>query len=286
MRNLIYPTEEYTLRRETLRKTEVVWRDMSSCCAIPNWGETICDKTYTIGEHTCAEIAYNLLKAHYPTLKLRWRKEELALLDHRPPRMFRFPVVGHIYYIDIRAAYWQFYRFLYLHSDYPYKRQKYPLYSLSTAFEGRTENEWKIARNAIVGITRSTKNKWVKGKEVWYTNKHNRFLSPTLWAQLMGLLNQIAREMIDYGACWLNTDGYAFTSEEGYLKAINFFEERGIAIGDKGSGIGRINGLCSVHINGVKNTDNEQSSKPIYHIEIDEYNHIEHWMNNRKAIEQ
>lgn len=282
MKNLIYPTEEYTKRREFLRKTEVKWRDMSTCCAIPNWGEAICDEFYTIHGQTCGEIAYDLLKANFPGVKLRWRKDEMQLLDHRPPKMFRFPVVGRIFYIDIKSAYWQFYRYLYLDSRYPYKSQKHSLYPLSLAFINRSEQQWKITRNAIIGITRSTQNKWVKGKEVWYQDKYNRFLSPTLWAQLMGILNQIARQMIDYNAVWLNTDGYAFTSEDDYLKALNFFDERGILIGDKGSGLGKINGLCSVHIDGVKNTTNEQGSAPIYHVEIDEIDHLTYWMNNRK----
>lgn len=286
MINIIYDTKEYTKRREILRSMEVTWRDMSSSCAIPNWGEAICDKEYCIGDMTCAQIAHATLKRHFPGLDLRWRKAEMVLLDHRPPKVFRFPVTGQISYLDIRSAYKQFYQYLYLHSRFPYKSQKYPLFDLAQEFNDKTEPGYKIVRNAVVGITRSTRNKYVRQKEVWYVVKQNKFLSPTLWAQLMGILNQVASDMIDLGAVWVNTDGYAFTSVSSYDKAIDYFNERGIIIGDKGTGHGYINGLTSVHIQGVKETSNNQGTGEIFHLETSDINHLNYWMTNRKVLQK
>jgi hypothetical protein len=286
MINIIYDTPEYTRRREILRSMEVTWRDMSSSCAIPNWGEAICDKEYCLGDLTCAQIAHSLLKIHFPGLDLRWRREEMALLDHRPPKIFRFPITGQIGYLDIKSAYKQLYQYLYLHSDFPYKRQRFPLFDLAQTFNNKTDDKYKIVRNAVVGITRSTRNKYVCRDKVWYVVKRNKFLSPTLWAQLMGILNQIASDMIDLGAVWINTDGYAFTSVEAYDKAINYFDERGIIIGDKGIGHGYINGLTSVHIQGVKNTDNEKGSTEVFHLETSDIDHLTYWMNNRKELQK
>lgn len=282
MKNLIYPTKEYTVRREALRKLDVTWRDMSSSCAVTNWDEAICDEQYCIGELTCSQLAHGMLKRHYPGLHLKWQKSEMALLDHRPPKVFRFPVVGEISYLDIRGAYKQFYQYLYLHSWFPYREQKYPLYELAQEFNNKSDQKYKVVRNAIVGITRSTRNKYVCRDKVWYVTKRNKFLSPTLWAQLQGLLNQIACDMIELGAIWINTDGYAFTSVKQYEKAINYFDERGIEVGDKGTGKGFINGLTSVHIPGVKETDNNQRSTAVYHLETSEIDHLTYWMNNRK----
>ena len=284
MRNLIYPTQDYTARREQLRKLPVTWRDMSSSCAVPNWGEAICDEEYCIGDLTCAQVAYFSLKRHFGGLDLRWRKEEMPLLDHRPPKVFLYPVVGEIGYIDIKSAFLQFYQFLYLHSDYPYKRQKYPLYELAQEFKAMPGEKYKTARNAVVGICRSTQNKYVCQDKVWYTRKQNKFLSPTLWAQLMGILNQIGRQMIDYGAVFINCDGYAFLNLEGYYKAIEFLNERGILIGDSGIARGSINGINSVHIPGVKETKNNQRSGEVYHLETDDIDHLNFWLLNRKEF--
>lgn len=284
MKNLIYPTVEYTHRRERLRKLDVKWRDMSSSCAIPNWGEAVCDEAYCIGDDTCAQIAYATLKRHFPGLELKWRKEEMVLLDHRSPKVFRFPIVGEISYIDIKSAYLQIYQYLYLHSDFPYKRQKYSLYELAQEFKGREGDKWKIVRNAVLGITASTRNKWVCRDKVWYVPKRNKYLSPTLWAQMQGILNQIASNMIDLGAVWVNTDGYAFTSVQQYDKALQFLNERGIEVGDKGTGQGFINGLNSVHIPGVKETRNNQRSNAVYHLETSDIDHLTLWMNNRKEL--
>lgn len=286
MKNVILPTEEYTFCREWLRGQPIKWRDMSSSMAVPNWGDCITDKTFSIDGRSCAQIAYEILKEYYPGLSLKWRKEELELLALRAPLLYSGPYVGQCFYLDIKSAYWQFYSYLYLHSDYPYKRQRYPLWSLSREFVGRYSPEWKIARNALTGICRSTHNKWVCQDKVWKTRKVNPYLSPTLWGQLMGLFNQIAFDMQRIGAIWFNTDGFIFSSEEAYTKALNYFEEREIVIGEKGIGIGSISGINCIDIPGVKTTKNRQGSKEVYHLEATEIDHYHYWNLNRKAILQ
>lgn len=285
MNNVILETPKYTFFREWLRQQPVKWRDYSSSASIPTWGEAACDKAYCIGSKTCAEVSYDLLREYYPHLYLKWRKSELELLDRRPPRLFQGPFVGEMFYLDIKAAYWQFYQYLYLHSDYPYKRQRYPLQPISQEFIGRTQDEWKIARNALVGITRSTKARWRYLDKSWETFKINKYLSPTLWAQLMGILNQIASTMYRFGAVWFNCDGYIFTSHQAYINALHYFEQIGVTIGDKGRGIGSVNGINSVHIPGVKNTDCHHNSKEVYHLEGEEIDHIHYWNLNRRALE-
>lgn len=284
MKNVILPTERYTYTREWMRKQPIKWRDLSSSMAVPAWGEAICDKALTIQDKTCAEIAYDFLVEYYPHLFLRWRKGEFQLLDRRPPRLYQGPFVGEMFYLDIKAAYWQFYQFLFLHSDYPYKRQRYPLKPISQEFIGRSEKEWKITRNALVGITRSTKAKWVYMEKTWETFKVNKYLSPTLWAQLMGLLNQIAAIMYKFGAIWFNCDGYVFTSQQAYTNALQYFDDIGVTIGDSGIGVGSINGINSIHIAGVKNTETFNSSKEIFHLEAEDIDHLHYWNLNRKAL--
>ena len=219
MKNVPLKKEEFSFFRQWLRQFPIKWRDMRTNCLVVNWGEAVCLDTYMIGKQTSGEYAYNIMRANYPDLKLKWQKSELELLDVRPPTYFQKLVEGEIAYLDIKSAYWQFYQYLYLHSKLPFKRQQYPLWDISRAFVGHSEISWKAARNAIVGITRSTRNKWVQGNEIWYTKKFNRFLSPSLWFQLIGLFNQFARAMLSLGAVWLNVDGYAFTSIKAYNNA-------------------------------------------------------------------
>jgi hypothetical protein len=285
MINVILPTPQYTFTREWMRKQPIKWRDLSSSIAIPTWGEAVCDKALTIGSKTCAEVAYDLLKETYPFLYLKWRKSEMELLDRRPPRLFQGPLIGEMFYLDIKAAYHTFYQYLYLHSDYPYKKQRYPLQPVAQEFIGRSDPQWKIARNALVGITRSTKARWVYLDKTWETYKVNKYLSPTLWAQIQGILNQIASVMYKFGAVWFNCDGYVFTSQQAYTDALQWFEEKEIVIGDKGHGIGSINGINSIHIAGVKNTETRHSSKEVYHLEAEDIDHLYYWNLNRKALQ-
>jgi hypothetical protein len=285
MKNVILPTKQYTYTREWLRSQPIKWRDLSSSACVPNWGEAICDKALTIGDKTCAEISYDLLKENYPHLHLKWRKAELELLDRRPPRLFQGPYVGECFYLDVKAAYHTFYQYLFLHSDYPYKRQRYPLMPIAEEFRGRQEPEWKIARNALVGICRSTKARWVYLDKTWETYKINKYLSPTLWAQLMGILNQIASVMYSFGAIWFNCDGFVFTSLEAYTKALLWFEEREIAIGDKGVGVGSIRGINSINIAGVKNTLSQYNSREVFHLEGEDIDHLKQWTLNRKVLQ-
>jgi hypothetical protein len=252
--------------------------------AVPAWGEAICDKALTIGDKTCAQVSYDLLKEHYPHLHLKWRKSELELLGRRPPRLFQGPYVGEMFYLDIKGAYHQFYSNLFLHSDYPYKRQRYPLWPIANEFIGRYEPVWKIARNAVIGICISTKQRWVYLTNTWETSKINKYLSPTIWAQLQGILNQIAAQMYKFGAIWFNCDGYVFTSQQAYTNALQYFDDIGVTIGDKGSGFGSIKGINSIRVEGVKHTDCWTNSKEVFHLEAEDINHIYQWTLNRKVL--
>ena len=135
-----------------------------------------------------------------------------------------------------------------------------------------------------MGITRSTKQRWRFQDKSWETPKVNKYLSPTLWAQLMGLLNQIAAQMYKFGAIWFNCDGYVFTSQQAYTNALQWFQEKDITIGDKGCGQGSIKGINSIRIDGVKHTDCWNNSKEVFHLEGEEIDHLHYWNLNRKAL--
>lgn len=284
MKNVALPPDQFEQFKLWLRGQEgIKWRDISSACLIPSWGETICNEDFMIGDLSCAQYGYKVIQEHNPGLSLKWRKEEMYLLDYRPPWYFEGLYTGPVWHLDIIGAYSQFYRHLYWHSEWPYKRQKYPLWGIAEHFSQQPQTpKFKIARNSIVGIARSTRNKWVQGANIWYTNKVNKYLSPTLWGQLQGILSQIAGMMLEYGAIWINTDGYAFKDEFGFLMGKEFLDSEGIAYREN-FGIGTINGIASMNVPGVKVTKDNNPSKPINRVEpAGEINHLLNYQSNRR----
>lgn len=287
MKNIPLSPTDYQFLRDWLRtQDDVIWRDLRTSLMIPKWGEAPCNSDFLIGDLTCAQVAYQALTEEYPGLSLRWLSWELDFLDWRPPMFFvGAPIRGQIGYIDLKAAYWTFYRYLFLHSKFPFKRQQYPLQNVASLFNGSTTPQWKIARNAVIGITRSTRNKWCQGPNIWFTKKKNKYLSPTLWAQLMGLLNQIAQDMMALPGCaYINTDGYAFTDLRAYHAAISYFTDRDLVISG-GIGEGFIDGINSVHIPGVKETKELIPSKPVFRMMEVDVDFYSLWNNNRKDLQ-
>lgn len=246
MKTVVLETEAYVELRKFLRFAGLTFRDCGSSVVVPSWGECVARADVCYQNKTASEIAYKSLQAHYPGLRLKWRQEELELLDWRAPQLFTGEVWGDLYYVDIKSAFAQFYEFLFLHSEWPFKRQKYPLAPLVPELR-----DMKVARNAVVGIARSTRNKWVKGGEVTYTRKVNPYLSPTLWAQLCGLLNQIALFAEQEGAIWINTDGFVFKKEKPYLGFVGWLLDNGIVV-RHGWGKGYVRALQNIYVQGVK----------------------------------
>lgn len=261
MKNILLPRPEYRLFRSWLRTTQVVWRDVGDSSIVPMWGESVCNESVCVNGKTPGEIAWGELRRVYPRLNLQWRRNELDLLKQRPPKYFEGQYRGEIYGLDIRHAYAQLYRKLYLHGDWPRKRLKYSLLEVANSLD-----DIKEARNAVVGIARSTRNKWVQGEKVWYVNKKNPFLSPVLWGHLQSILNEIAREMLELGAFYINTDGYCFKTAAQRDTAVNLLGDTGIAT-KQFSGYGAVLGISALSVPPFKQPLEINLSKPVNHIE-------------------
>lgn len=271
MTNILLPRPEYQEFRTWLRSTKIVWRDVTDSAIIPQWGESVCNQDVCFQEKTPGEIAYGCLRNHFPHLNLQWRKDELRFLDFRPPKYFNGQFRGYCYGLDISHAYAQFYRHLYLHADWPRKRLKHPLLEVAKELDGL-----KSARNAVVGIARSTRNKWVQGEKVWYVNKKNPFLSPVLWGHLQSILNEIAGLMLRCGAIYINTDGYVFTNEGQLNTAVSLLEGFGIHT-KQFRGFGVILGISALCVPPLKQPLEVNVSKPVFHIEPVESGWVEWW---------
>ena len=277
MKNVIMNRPDYAACRQFLHSSDIVWRDCGFSAIIPAWAECVACDEICYGQQTASQLAFDSLKSNFPGLRLAWRKDEMALLDARPPRLFLSEISGELYYVDIKSAFAQFYQFLYLHSEWPFKRQKYSLRSVAVELWDK-----KIARNAVIGLTRSTQNKWIHGEKVWYTQKRNPYLSPTLWGQITGILNQIARQMIEFGAVWINTDGYIFLKEFQYRQAIWYLLDHEI-ICAHGAGEGFIKALQNIRVEGVKELNStDEGKRQVRHIEESDINFLAHWRKNRE----
>lgn len=191
--------------------SQMKYMDASVCKLWPNLDEQI--EMMMPGEAARTE-----LKRAFPDLKrVGWLSSSVSLFDKRVPLYYEGPTKGEYTYLDLKAAYWQIYRRLWLDVAYPcgYYGQ-YPLDVVAHNLK-----DWKGARNALVGLVRSRSVVGVKGTKRYTLSTQNKFLSPNLWATVMDVLHWIAQEALGHGAIYINTDGYIFPTK--HLNQIDSF---------------------------------------------------------------
>lgn len=200
---------------------------------------------------TPAEIARTELKREFPDLvKVGWLSQHVVLLDKRPPMLFTGKYQGDGVYIDLKAAYWQLYRRLWLNVLHPCGIPMNPLGLMEIA-ERLKDN--KQARNAIVGITRSRSAVGFRGKETIRLKTKNPFLSPPLWATIMDILQAIAWMAKESGAVYICTDGYLFPSYADWRGFDYFLDDKGLYHTLK-TGYVDIRGWGAYSVSGFKET--------------------------------
>lgn len=273
MSDVILSRFSFNTFKEWLREHgEITWRDLSDAVYIPAWNEWVLNKETLDNGQSPGKLAWNAIFEVYPDLKLRWREDEIKLLDLKSPKLFTTPYHGEMFGLDLSSAYHQIYSHLYLHSDWPKKRAKYPLSPVAKSLK----NSGKATRNAVVGIARSTQNKWCRGSRVWYVKKQNRYLSPTLWGQIQMILNEIAHKMIEFGAIHINTDGYIFLNRREQFQAQRWLEDNYIDYSHF-EGEGEILGISCVYIPGVKEPGELNSSRATHYLEPLENGWVNWW---------
>jgi hypothetical protein len=196
------------------------------------------------------EIARAELLTAFPGLRKvgNWRGNQIKLLNHRWPMFCQQEYRGEVVYIDLVSAYWQCYGRLWLDVGFPGGFGKLDLAQVASNLQ-----YIKVARNAVIGMTRSTQITMQKGKRQIKLRSSNPFLSPPLWATVMGWLNELAYAAHAYGAIYVMMDGYLFPSGSNF----HLFEEMlgyyGIEY-HKRMGDGHIRGWGSWKIDGFKET--------------------------------
>jgi len=161
--------------------------------------------------HSPGEAARTELLREWPALKrVGWPPGAIRLLNWRCPMLYTGSQVGPLIYIDLVGAYSQIYSKLYLDTSFP--RGYYGLYPLAGVADRL--KIWKAARNALVGIARSTEAVAYRGQKRLRLKTKNRFLSPGLWASVQAILHWIASKAIRCGALYINVDGYIFNTAD------------------------------------------------------------------------
>lgn len=193
--------------------TQIKYMDATVCKLWPNLEERF--ELMMPGEAARTELT-----RAFPNLKrVGWSGPHVSLFDKRVPLYYEGPTVGEFTYLDLKAAYWQVYKRLWLDVAYPCG-----LYGqLPLDVVAANLKEWKGARNALVGLIRSRSVIGVKGTRRYTLSTQNKFLSPCLWATIMSLLNWIADTALQHGAVYINTDGYIFPTQN--LRQLDSFME-------------------------------------------------------------
>lgn len=184
------------------------------------------------------------LQRAFPDLKrVGWRPKMIQLFDHRPPMLYTGPHNGDMVQVDLKSAYWQIYRLLWLNTPYPRGFGSLSLMPVAEALEG-----WKQARNAVVGLCASRETVGIRGKKRYALKTRNQFLSPGLWASIQMILHTIAHVAAMCNALYINTDGYIFYSNSLWQAFTEWLNGEGLMWEFKGIGDGTITGWNSYKV--------------------------------------
>ena len=156
---------------------------------------------------TPGEIARTELERAYGrklTLPERHRKD---LLEVTAPRhwdgVVRDP--AHLYYTDLNGAYWQCWKWLTLDCVWPRGVGRLPMFEL-----GERVKLFKPARNAVVGISIAHKAHMYHEGTYNYKPFFNPWFNPGIWAHVQAFVHEVACKAIEFGSCYVATDGYLF----------------------------------------------------------------------------
>lgn len=198
---------------------------------------------------TPGEAARVELERAFPDLKrVGWPGPLIKLFDKRVPYHFTGPISRReLFYVDLEGAYYQIYRCLALDTCYPCGRGL-----LSLAGVGEALKPWKQARNSVIGVCRSRSATGIKGGRVHRLSTSNRYLSPSLWATVVGVLQHLAAIAVGTGDCgYINTDGYIFQSEDSFDFFTSLLRAWGIAFHTQ-RGEGEVTGWGCYEVGGKR----------------------------------
>lgn len=232
------PHDEFRFIRMFLQRREIYFIAGTHSLFVPSrqekylmWsrpdGYQICqqwtDENGETYDMTPGEAARAELKKAFPGLRrVGWASQEVKLFDWRWPMMYTGPYEGEATYFDLKGAYHQIYKRLWLDTAFPCGYGSLPLAQIADNLKG-----WKMARNSIVGIIAARQSVAVKGTRTIKLSTQNPYLAPSLWATIQAILNELAFLAQCHNAIYIATDGYIFPERDDALA----FEEILIDLG-------------------------------------------------------
>lgn len=231
-------TEQYRLLRRVLQQRNIWFLAGIGSISVPSRNEKYIISHTPKGRSIVAEwpdldgemlwmspgeAARTELKREFPTLRrVGWTREHTKLFDWRWPMAYLGRWEGDGVYIDLKGAYHQIYRKLWLDTCFPRGRGQLPLRYIACRLE-----KWKQARNSLIGIVRSRKCYGFRGGKSIPLHPVNPFLSPGLWATVQAILNEIAWQAIKSGAIYVATDGYIMPLSQKQKSFARWLEDTG-----------------------------------------------------------
>lgn len=222
------------------------------------------------------EAARAELDRAFPNIKrVGWSRGHAILFDKRPPIKHSGEAHGHMVYVDLVGAYHQIYRHLWLDAPYPRAvNGHYPLWAVARRLE-----EWKVARNSVIGVTRNRHVVAMRGTRRISLSVKNPYLSPFLWATVQGILHWIAGVAVTMGAIYVNTDGYVFLGSDSSDAFIRFLIDHRLSSTVRAAGEGHIRGWNCYKIGERETTSYEKSQQFTYTKEFDHVEGDRRWSN-------
>lgn len=256
----LYPDQLHEKEQELI-KSEVYFVDSTSTLYVPKENTTYVNVNacrewpnadgevvlMTPGQAVRAEI-----ERFYPDTNFRARKSDFRLLDISPPMYWEGVPIYYerIYYYDIKHAYAQLYQRLTLDIKYPRGQGEMPLLPIA-----RRLDDWREARNSLVGVTRSYTITGVLGAKKKEVHFHNPVFNPALWATIQSLLHEIAIYAIKCGSFYIGTDCYMFRRKTGSNRFREFCERLELSTHyGEGGEYSEVTGWGSYKIEGYKET--------------------------------
>lgn len=221
--------DELEQKKAELRAAEVYYIFGEHSIFVPKLATTFVDRSSLMqwpdiyGEYqpmTPGQAARMELRRAFPYVRLRARKSDFTLLDIAPPMYFSGQRQGELWYFDLVSAYWQLYRKLWLDVAWPRGTGIFSLYNVA-----RRLQDWKPARNSIVGISRSHSLTAMKNGKLVMVATYNPYFNPALWHTIQNVLHEIATYALYRGAIYIATDCYIFRNLPRALEFRRFLED-------------------------------------------------------------
>ena len=130
-------------------------------------------------------------------------------------------------YVDIAAAYYSIYSRL----PFDIRFQGLRVYGGELLFRDFLPfdlKNYKLCRNVLVGILRSLESTRVLGGKLVKKPNRNPLLSPEHWGYIVHLLHFLAKQAIECGAIYYNTDGAIFQRDDDAIKWMALVQQLGL----------------------------------------------------------